>query len=68
MNSKKYIQKKNEVNIKLFKFYENYIFRKLKLNSYINRLKSEQKLITRFKKIFGESKDTIICIGDWEQR
>ncbi len=26
---KKYIQKKNEVNIKLFKFYENYIFRKL---------------------------------------
>ena len=65
---KKYIQNKNEVNMKLFKFYENYIFRKLKLNSYINRLKSEQKLITRFKKIFGESKDAIICIGDWEQR
>ena len=36
---KKYIKKKNEINIKLFKFYENYIFRKLKLNSYINRLK-----------------------------
>ena len=65
---KKYIQKKNEVNIKLFKFYENYIFRKLKLNSYINRLKSEQQLIKRFKKIFGEPKDTIVCIGDWEQR
>ena len=65
---KKYIQKKNEVNIKLFKFYENYIFRKLKLNSYTNRLKSEQQLIKRFKKIFGEPKDTIVCIGDWEQR
>ena len=65
---KKYIQKNNEVNIKLFKFYENYIFRKLKLNSYINRLKSEQQLIKRFKKIFGEPKDTIVCIGDWEQR
>lgn len=65
---KKYIKKKNEVNIKLFKFYENYIFRKLKLNSYINRLKSEKQLINRFKKIFGETKDTIVCIGDWEQR
>ena len=65
---KKYIKKKNEINIKLFKFYENYIFRKLKLNSYMNRLKSEQQLINRFKKIFGEPKDTIVCIGDWKQR
>ena len=65
---KKYIKKKNEINMKLFKFYENYIFRKLKLNSYMNRLKSEQKLINRFKKIFGKPKDTIVCIGDWEQR
>ena len=65
---KKYIQKKNEINIKLFKFYENYIFRKLKLNSYMNRLKSEQQLINRFKKIFDNTKDTIVCIGDWEQR
>ena len=65
---KNYIKKKNEINTKLFKFYEKYIFRKLKLNSYINRLKSEQQLINRFKKIFGEPNDTIICIGDWEQR
>jgi hypothetical protein len=65
---KKYIKKKNKINMKLFKFYENYIFRKLKLNSYINRLKSEQQLINRFKKIFGSPKDTIVCIGDWEQR
>ena len=65
---KKYIKKKNKINMKLFKFYENYIFRKLKLHSYINRLKSEQQLINRFKKIFGEPNDTIICIGDWEQR
>jgi hypothetical protein len=63
-----YIKKKNKVNTKLCKFYENYIFRKLKLNSYINRLKSEQRLIKRFKKIFGEPKDTIVCIGDWEQK
>ena len=67
-NFKSYLKKKNEINSKLFKFYENYIFRKLKLNGYINRLKSEQKLINRFTKIFGTPKDTIITIGDWEQR
>lgn len=62
--------KKNEqiTMTELVKFYENYIFRKLKLNSYMNRLKSEQQLINRFKKIFGNTKDTIVCIGDWEQR
>ena len=47
---------------------KNILERKLKLNSYINQLKSEQQLINRFKKIFGNTKDIIICIGDWEQR
>ena len=42
--------------------------RKLKLNGYWNRLRSEQKMINRFSKIFGKPTDTIICIGDFEQR
>jgi hypothetical protein len=49
-------------------FYKKFIFRKLKLNSYLNRLKSEQKMINKIKKIFGKPEDTIICIGDFEQR
>ena len=65
---KKYIKKKNEVNSLLFKFYEKRIFRKLKLNGYWNRLKSEQRMINRFKKIFGKPEDTIVCFGDFEQR
>ena len=65
---KKYIKKKNELNHNLFEFYKKYIFRKLKLNSYMNRLKTEQNMIRRFKKIFGEPKDTIIAVGDWEQK
>jgi len=65
---KEYIQKKCYVNNLLFKFYESYIFRKLKLNGYTNRKKNEQKMINNFKKIFGEPKDTIVCIGDWEQK
>lgn len=65
---KKYIQKKNEINIKLFDFYQNFLFRKLKLNGYWNRKRSEQKLINRFKNIFGNPNETIICFGDFEQK
>ena len=65
---KEYCKKKNEMNYHLFKFYEKELFRKLKLNGYCNRLKSEQKLINQFKKIFGNEKETILCFGDYEQR
>jgi hypothetical protein len=65
---KDYIQKKNEINQKLFQFYERYIFRKLKLNGYINRKRNEQKMINKFKKIFGNPDDVVVCFGDFEQR
>ena len=65
---KEYIKKKSEINNKLYKFYEKYIFRKLKLNGYMNRKKNEQKLINNFKKIFGKPEDVIICGGDFEQK
>ncbi len=57
-----------EINNKLYKFYEKFIFRKLKLNEYINRKKHEQKMINNFKRIFGKPEDVIICAGDWEQK
>ena len=65
---KEYIKKKSEINNKLYKFYEKYIFRKLKLNGYMNRKKNEQKLINNFRKIFGKPEDVIICGGDFEQK
>lgn len=65
---KEYVKKKSEINNKLYKFYEKYIFRKLKLNDYINIKKNEQKLINNFKKIFGKPEDVIICLGDFEQK
>ena len=65
---KEYIKKKSEINKKLYKFYEKYIFRKLKLNGYMNRKKNEQKLINNFRKIFGKPEDVIICGGDFEQK
>ena len=65
---KEYIKKKSEINNKLYKFYEKYLFRKLKLNGYINKKKHEQKMINNFKKIFGKPEEVIITIGDWEQK
>lgn len=65
---KEYIKKKSEINSKLCKFYEKYIFRKLKLNGYINKKNHEQKMINNFKKIFGKPEETIVIFGDWEQK
>lgn len=65
---KDYIKHKIELNLKLYKFYEKYIFRKLKLSGYINKKKHEQKLIKNFKRIFGEPDKTIINFGDWMQK
>ena len=63
-----YIQKKSEINGLLFAFYEKYIFRKLRLQSYRNTKKSEQKMINNFKRIFGNEKDIVVCFGDYEQK
>ena len=65
---KEYIQKKSEINGLLFSFYEKYIFRKLRLQSYRNTKKSEQKMINNFKRIFGNEKDVVVCFGDYEQK
>jgi hypothetical protein len=56
---KEYIQKKSEINGLLFSFYEKYIFRKLRLQSYRNTKKSEQKMLNRFKHIFGNENDDV---------
>jgi transposase len=65
---KEYLTVKNRVNHQITPFYQNQLFRKLKLNNYINTKKSEQKMISNFKKVFGNPEDVIICIGDWEQK
>jgi hypothetical protein len=50
---KAYIQNKNELNARLAPFYNEYIFRKLKLGSYMRRQITEARLLARFKKLFG---------------
>jgi hypothetical protein len=65
---KEYIKEKSKLNVKLFKFYENDIFRRLRLDSYINKMRNEQKMVKEFVKTFGEPSKTIIAIGDFEQK
>jgi hypothetical protein len=40
---------------------------KLRLQSYRNTKKIEQKTLNNFKRIFGNEKDVIVCFGDYEQ-
>ena len=65
---KDYIRKKSEINGLLFTFYEKYIFRKLRLQSYRNTKRSEQKMVNNFKRIFGNEEEVIVCFGDYEQK
>jgi len=65
---KEYLQVKNRINNILFGFYRKELFRKLKFSSYINTKRNEQKMINKFKEIFGKPEYVAICIGDWEQR
>jgi hypothetical protein len=65
---KQYLTKKNEVNSKLLSFYEGQIFRKLKWNAFMNRKRSEHKMLHRFRSIFGTPEEVVIGFGDWEQR
>jgi hypothetical protein len=65
---KTYINEKNRINHILFGFYAKHLFRKLKFGKHINSKRNEQKMISDFRKMYGNPENVVICIGDWEQR
>ncbi|GAB9470392.1 hypothetical protein Gpo141_00007646 [Globisporangium polare] len=65
---KAYVEKKNELNRRLSTFYNEYIFRKLKLGGYMRRQIAEARLLKQFEKLLGSGNETIVAIGDWAQR
>ena len=65
---KEYLREKNRINHILFSFYRKELFRKLKFSKYINIKRNEQKMISNFKRAYGDATNVVICIGDWEQR
>lgn len=64
---KDYLIEKNKLNLKLFKHYEQKIFRKFKLNRYINTQKSESKMIKNFTNKFGSPDKTLFIMGDYDK-
>ena len=65
---KAYLRAKLECIHRLKGFYLDPLIRKLKWNSYINRQRSEAKMILQIKKHFGEPESTVIAVGDWDQK
>lgn len=63
-----YVLVKNNINKRLEKYYRSEIHRKYKWYSFINKQKSESKMINNFKKKFGDESKTMICMGDYEEK
>lgn len=59
----KYVAKKNELSSELLEKYEAPIFRRLRWYGYINKQRSEYKLVNTIKKTFGD--DCVLIMGDW---
>jgi hypothetical protein len=64
---KLYLVEKNKINYQLYKYYEQRLFRKFKLNRYINTQKSESKMLKNFSKKFGKPDKTVFVIGDYDK-
>ena len=62
------LRQKNEHAHRFTSHYSQFMYRKLKLNGFINRQRSESHMLNGFEKAFGK-KDTVwIAFGDHEQR
>jgi hypothetical protein len=62
------IRAKLLVNSKLTAFYRERTWRKLRLYGYLNRRRSETRMVQRLRETFGPPEDVVIGIGDWTQR
>lgn len=52
---------------KVKEFYKDPIFRKFRLNTYINTQKSESNLISLIKSKFGDPSNVILALRDYNQ-
>ena len=64
---KDFIEHKIPIAYTLRTFYQHFLLRKLRWNSYINRERSEAKVINLLKQRFGNPSDVLMCIGDHNQ-
>ena len=62
---KEYLVKKNDINSRLFAHYDQEIYRVLKWRGFINKKRSEDRMVNRFREKFGRKEDVILGWGDW---
>jgi hypothetical protein len=58
-----YLRKRRELDPRLRTFYRDGVFNRLRLHSYINKQRSEQRFINKFKQVYGP--DAVVIMGDW---
>ncbi len=63
--SKAYFTKKNAINAKLFPHYEQLAYRVLKWRAHVNRRRSEDRMVNRFRTKFGKKDEVVLGWGDW---
>ncbi len=66
-SAKAYFTKKNAVNAKLFKHYEERAYRVLKWRAFVNRRRSEDRMVNRFRAKFGKKDEVVLGWGDWSR-
>jgi len=66
-NVLEYIKKKNEVNARLHEFYNRQIHCKQRWYSYINRQRTDAKMMARFDKKYGGPTKAFVVFGNWSQ-
>lgn len=64
---KEFIKKKLEVNKKVFKFYANELFRKMRWRRFTKTQISEAKFLDEIERIFGSPNEVVIAYGDWSR-
>lgn len=62
-----YLKTKNSTNFLLKDFYKKPIFRKQKWYGYLNKNRSEDKMVDRFAKLYGGPEETVVVIGDFSR-
>ena len=62
-NYNNFITKKLSTNEILYKMYQDDNFRRYKWYSYINKKRTEDRMLNKIEKVYG--KDSIVVIGDW---
>ena len=65
---KEYLLLKNKLNSVLTTYYKEPLHRKLKMNRFINMKRSESNMILNFRKKFGKPEDTIVLMGDYDEK